>query len=123
VLDGSLDPFNVEGYPRAIVFLHAVIGLFILRWKLPYAGRPFKIWLLIVVFFLIGQSFLLVAPFLLPKNGKGDTSKSYWAYPLVGIGAMMAGALYYAVLVYIMPKLGGIPRKRRKSCLLIVRTL
>jgi hypothetical protein len=115
VLDGSLDPFNVEGYPRAIVFLLAVIGLFILRWKLPYAGGPFKIWLLIGVFFLIGQSFLLVAPFLLPKNGKGDTSKPYCAYPLVGIGGMMTGALYYAVLVYIMPEVGEVYLEKGES--------
>ena len=108
---------DVEGYPRAIVFFSVVIGLFLLRWKKPFAERPFKVFLPIAGFFLVGQSFLLVAPFLRPPGGKGDTSQPYWAYPLVGIGVMVSGLVYYVVLVHILPRIGNYSLKHEKIVL------
>ncbi|KUJ17477.1 amino acid transporter [Mollisia scopiformis] len=108
---------DVEGYPRAIVFATVVIGLFFLRWKKPFAERPFKVFLPIAGFFLVGQLFVLVAPFLRPPGGKGDTSQPYWAYPLVGLGVMFAGLVYYAVLMHILPRLGNYSLKHEKVVL------
>ena len=68
-------------------------------------------------FFLVGQSFLLVAPFLRPPGGKGDTSQPYWAYPLVGIGVMVSGLVYYVVLVHILPRIGNYSLKHEKIVL------
>ncbi|PVH80468.1 amino acid transporter [Cadophora sp. DSE1049] len=108
---------DVEGYPRAIVFFSVVIGLFLLRWKKPFAERPFRVFLPIAGFFLVGQSFLLVAPFLRPPGGKGDTSQPYWAYPLVGIGVMVSGLVYYVVLVHMLPRIGNYSLKHEKIVL------
>ncbi|KAL2071894.1 hypothetical protein VTL71DRAFT_13129 [Oculimacula yallundae] len=108
---------NVEGYPRAIVFLAAVVGLFLLRWKKPFAERPFRVFLPVAGFFLVGQSFLLVAPFLRPPGGKGDTSQPYWLYPLVGIGVMISGFMYYFILVHVLPILGSYTLKHEKMVL------
>lgn len=72
------DAFNfildVEGYPASILNLFVVLGLFILRYASPNAHRPFETWIIVPVFFLIAQGFLLTAPFLRPPGGKGDTS-------------------------------------------------
>lgn len=108
---------DVEGYPRAVVFFAVCVGLFLLRWKKPYVERPFRVWLPVAGFFLVGQCFLLVAPFLRPKGGKGDTSQPYWSYPLVGIGVMLFGVFYYALLVHILPGIGNYSLRHEKVVL------
>ncbi|KAG1775504.1 amino acid/polyamine transporter I [Suillus placidus] len=108
---------DVEGYPQQIVNLFIVIGLFYLRWKKPDAVRPFKVWWPLAVFFLAAASFLLVAPFLKPANGVGDTPPlPYYLYCLVGIGILLSGVLYWAAWRIMMPKVFGyelVPRKER----------
>lgn len=106
---------DVEGYPQQIINLFIVIGLFYLRWKKPNAIRPFKVWWPIAVFFLAAASFLLVAPFLKPANGVGDTPPlPYYLYCLVGIAIMFSGVLYWAAWRILLPKVFGyelLPRK------------
>ncbi|KAG1788730.1 amino acid transporter [Suillus plorans] len=108
---------DVEGYPQQIINLFIVIGLFYLRWKKPDAVRPFKVWWPLAVFFLAAAVFLLVAPFLRPPGGIGDTPPlPYYLYCLVGIGIMLAGVLYWAVWRIVLPKLFGyelVPRKEK----------
>ncbi|KAG2034092.1 amino acid transporter [Suillus americanus] len=108
---------DVEGYPQQIINLFIVIGLFYLRWKKPNAVRPFKVWWPLAVFFLAAAVFLLVAPFLRPPGGIGDTPPlPYYLYCLVGIAIMFAGVLYWAAWRVILPKVFGyefVPRKER----------
>ncbi|KAG1823761.1 amino acid transporter [Suillus subaureus] len=108
---------DVEGYPQQIINLFIVIGLFYLRWKKPNAVRPFKVWWPIAVFFLAAAVFLLVAPFLRPPGGIGDTPPlPYYLYCLVGIAIMFVGVLYWAAWRVILPKVFGyefVPRKER----------
>ncbi|EPE09823.1 high affinity methionine permease [Ophiostoma piceae UAMH 11346] len=105
------DAFNfiidVEGYPSAVLSAFVVVGLFILRWRAPDITRPFRVWLPVAFFFLVGQSFLLVAPFLRPPGGKGDTSLPYWLYPIIGIVVLIGGIVYWAVWRKLLPRLGG----------------
>ncbi|KAG1852540.1 amino acid transporter [Suillus subluteus] len=108
---------DVEGYPQQIINLFIVIGLFYLRWKKPNVVRPFKVWWPLAVFFLAAAVFLLVAPFLRPPGGIGDTPPlPYYLYCLVGIAIMFAGVLYWAAWRVILPKVFGyefVPRKER----------
>ncbi|KAI9820101.1 MAG: hypothetical protein M1832_003808 [Thelocarpon impressellum] len=106
---------DVEGYPGAIINTAVVLGLFWLRWKQPHLHRPFKTWLIVPVFFLAGQIFLLVAPFLRPPDGKGDTSLPYWLYPIVGISVLIGGAVYWAIWWLALPRLGGFDWVESKS--------
>ncbi|KAG2361224.1 high affinity methionine permease [Suillus spraguei] len=110
---------DVQGYPQQIINFFIVVGLFYLRWKKPDAVRPFKVWWPLAVFFLAAASFLLVAPFLKPANGVGDTPPlPYYLYCLVGIGLLFAGVLYWAAWRIILPKVFGyelVPRKERLS--------
>ncbi|CAK7236428.1 hypothetical protein SBRCBS47491_009633 [Sporothrix bragantina] len=104
------DAFNfivdVEGYPSSVINAFVVVGLFILRWRAPRLPRPFRVWLPVAFFFLVGQCFLLVAPFLRPPGGKGDTSLPYWLYPIVGIVVLAGGVVYWAVWRKLLPWLG-----------------
>ncbi|KAG1748473.1 amino acid transporter [Suillus paluster] len=108
---------DVEGYPQQIINFFIVIGLFYLRWKKPNAVRPFKVWWPLAVFFLAAATFLLIAPFLKPANGVGDTPPlPYYLYCLVGISIMFAGVLYWAAWRILLPKVFGyelVPRKER----------
>ncbi|KAL7782314.1 amino acid/polyamine transporter I [Trichoderma ceciliae] len=98
---------DVEGYPGAVINFLVVAGLFYLRWTEPKAPRPFKVWLPIAAFFMIGQAFQLVAPFLRPPEGKGDTNLPYWLYPVVGISILAASVIYWVIWWVAAPKLGG----------------
>ncbi|KIM84444.1 hypothetical protein PILCRDRAFT_818003 [Piloderma croceum F 1598] len=108
---------DVEGYPQQIINLFIVLGLFWLRWKKPDAARPFKVWWPIAFFFLVAAAFLLVAPFLRPANGIGDTPPlPYYLYCLVGIGVMFVGIVYWAAWRIVLPRIFGYeltPRKER----------
>ncbi|KAG2105845.1 amino acid transporter [Suillus discolor] len=106
---------DIEGYPQQIINFFIVIGLFYLRWKKPDAVRPFKVWWPLAVFFLAASAFLLIAPFMRPANGVGDTPPlPYYLYCLVGISIILAGGLYWAVWRIVLPKVFGyslVPRK------------
>ncbi|TFK39203.1 amino acid transporter [Crucibulum laeve] len=106
---------DVEGYPQQIINFFIILGLFWLRWKKPNAIRPFKVWWPLAIFFLAAAVFLMIAPFLRPANGVGDTPPlPYYLYCLVGIGIMLLGIVYWGVWRIVLPKIFGyelIPRK------------
>ncbi|KAH7055968.1 amino acid/polyamine transporter I [Macrophomina phaseolina] len=94
---------DVEGYPGSIVNGFVVLGFFWLRYAAPHTHRPFRCWSPVAVFYLVAQVFLLVAPFLRPPGGKGDTSLPYWLYPVVGIVILLGGVVYWAIWFRILP--------------------
>ncbi|KAJ4391793.1 hypothetical protein N0V93_005413 [Gnomoniopsis smithogilvyi] len=99
---------DVEGYPSSIIALAVVVGLFLLRWKVPDTARPFKVWWPVAAFFLVGQCFLIVAPFIRPPGGVGDTPPiPYWLYPIVGITVLIASVVYWFVWRVVMPRVGS----------------
>jgi amino acid transporter len=108
---------DVEGYPGSVINLLVVVGLLIFRWKAPEVPRPFKAWLPFVLFYLLGQTFLLIAPFLRPPGGKGDTSLPYWLYPIVGIAVLASGVVYWFLWRVALPKLGRYVLREEKTTL------
>lgn len=97
---------DVEGYPSSIINLFVVIGFFWLRYSQPNLARPFRVWIPVAAFYLAAQCFLIVAPFIRPPGGIGDTSLPYWLYPVVGILVLGGGVVYWAVVYWLMPKIG-----------------
>ncbi|OSD05040.1 amino acid transporter [Trametes coccinea BRFM310] len=108
---------DVQGYPIQVINLFVVIGLFWLRYRKPNATRPFKVWLTVAFFYLAAIVFLLVAPFIRPANGVGDTPPlPYYLYCLVGIGVLAFGALYWAAW-RLVPRWFGYEMVERKEAL------
>jgi len=106
---------DVSGYPVQIINLFVILGFFYLRWKKPNTPRPFKVWLLLAFFFLVATAFLLVAPFIRPPGGIGDTPPlPYYLYCLIGITIPLLGVLYWAMWKLVLPYVFGfrlVPRK------------
>lgn len=99
---------DLEGYPGSVINFMVVAGLFYLRYSEPATPRPFRVWWPIAAFFMVGQAFQLVAPFLRPPNGKGDTPPlPYWLYCVVGIALLFASVVYWLVWWVAAPKLGN----------------
>lgn len=98
---------DLEGYPGSVINFLVVAGLFYLRFSEPDTPRPFKVWWPIAAFYMLGQAFQLVAPFLRPPGGKGDTPPlPYWLYCVVGIVILLASVVYWFVWWVAAPKLG-----------------
>ncbi|KAK7227573.1 hypothetical protein V2G26_015576 [Clonostachys chloroleuca] len=98
---------DLEGYPGAVINFLVVLGLFYLRWKEPNTNRPFKVWLPVAAFYMAGQAFQLIAPFLRPPNGVGDTPPlPYWLYCVVGIAVLLASVVFWFVWWVAAPKIG-----------------
>lgn len=96
---------NVQGYPSQIINLFIIIGLFWLRYSRPNAIRPFKVWWPVGIFYLACVLFLIIAPFLPPQNGVGDTPPiPYYVYCLVGIAVMCFGVVYWASWRVFLPR-------------------
>lgn len=99
---------DVEGYPGSVINFLVVAGFFWLRYSQPTANRPFKVWLPLAGLYLVAQAFLMVAPFLRPPGGVGDTPPlAYWLYAVVGLAVLGVGVLYWAVWWKILPAIGG----------------
>lgn len=60
-------------------------------------------------------SSVIIAPFLRPDNGVGDTPPlPYYLYCLIGVAVLMVGVLYWAVWKLVLPhlfKFRLVPRK------------
>lgn len=98
---------DVEGYPGSVINFLVVAGLFYLRYSEPNTPRPFRVWWPIAFFYMVGQAFQLVAPFLRPPGGKGDTPPlPYWLYCVVGIVVLVASVVYWFIWWVAAPKLG-----------------
>lgn len=94
---------DLEGYPSSVINFLVVAGLFYLRWTAKHVHRPFRVWWPVAFFFMVGQAFQLVAPFIRPPGGKGDTSLPYWLASVVGIGVLCFGVVYWAFWQRILP--------------------
>lgn len=97
---------DVEGYPGSVIDFFVVAGFFWLRYAEPQLNRPFRCWLPVAAFYLVAQAFLMVAPFLRPPGGVGDTSLPYWLYSVVGIIILVVAALYWIIWRLVIPFVG-----------------
>ncbi|KAK0710716.1 high affinity methionine permease [Lasiosphaeris hirsuta] len=101
---------NVISYPLAIVNTAVAAGLVHLylnrkAWKW---DPPISASLPVVVFFMLSNIYLVVAPFVPPEEGQNVYENlPYWIHCVVGMAIIALGAVYWLVWAVIMPKLGG----------------
>ena len=56
----------------------------------------------------------MIAPFLRPPGGIGDTSLPYWLYPIVGIVVLVGGVVCWFVWQKVLPWIGGFKYEKGK---------
>ncbi|OBT62085.1 hypothetical protein VE03_08998 [Pseudogymnoascus sp. 23342-1-I1] len=104
---------NVISYPLAIVNVF-VAGALVHLYLHPSASHrptwapPFRATLPVVIFFLLSNIYLVVAPFVPPDEGQSIYEDiPYYLHCLVGIAILLAGAVYWVIWAIVLPKLGG----------------
>ncbi len=112
---------NVISYPLAVVNV-GVSGALVHLYLHPSASHrprwapPFRATLPVVVFFLLSNIYLVVAPFVPPDEGQSIyQSIPYWLHCVVGIAILLAGAVYWVIWAHIMPRIGGYELVRETS--------
>ncbi|KAL8347637.1 hypothetical protein RB601_002987 [Gaeumannomyces tritici] len=100
---------NLITYPLSVINVFVSAGLaylYLNRAKWDWAP-PYSASLPVVVFFLLSNVFLVLAPFVPPENG-GNVYKElpYWLHCVVGIIILIAGAFYWLFWAVILPKIG-----------------
>ena len=69
---------------------------------------PVRATLPIAAFFLLSNIYLVVAPFVPPSAGQNVYEHlPYYLHCVVGIGILLAGAVYWAFWAVLLPKIGG----------------
>ncbi|KAB5525515.1 amino acid/polyamine transporter I [Coniochaeta sp. 2T2.1] len=100
---------NLISYPLAIVNCFVAGGLlylYIYRVKWQW-NPPMSATMPVVIFFLLSNIYLVVAPFV-PPEGEDNVYESlpYWLHCVVGFGIILAGAVWWLIWAVLMPKLG-----------------
>ena len=68
---------------------------------------PISATLPVVVFFLLSNIYLVIAPFVPPEDGQNVyESLPYWIHCVIGFGIIFAGGVYWLVWAVILPKIG-----------------
>lgn len=98
---------DVEGYPAQFFALAICIGTLWLRKSRPDLKRPFKAWITAIWLRIALSACLIVAPFVPPKNGKGDVGFWYATYAVVGGGLLICGVVYWYLWTSLVPRLRG----------------
>ncbi|KAI8056836.1 amino acid permease-domain-containing protein [Syncephalis plumigaleata] len=88
---------SMSGYPQALFFAFTIAGLLVLRRTEPEKERPFRVWWIIAVIFLVFSAFLAVFPFVPPTNYSGSTP--YYLPSLLGLFFLLTGIPGWYIIV------------------------
>lgn len=99
---------NLYTYPGAWINAFVAAGLIYLhtrkseRWT-----SPWHTYLPITVVFLLSNAFLAVVPFIPPDGDWNADGYPYYVFPVVGVGVLLLGAVYWAGWTKVWPALRG----------------
>ena len=94
-------------YPGAWINTFVAAGLIYLHWNREKEqwDSPWHSWFIVNVIYMLSNIFLAVVPFI-PPDVK-STSYPYYVFPVVGVGVLVLGVVYWAVWTKLLPRLGG----------------
>ncbi|KAJ5126732.1 hypothetical protein N7448_007511 [Penicillium atrosanguineum] len=102
------DAFNfvvgLNTYPTVVLLTAVTVGLIKIRLtKGSDFSSSFTVPWGFLAFYMAGNTFLLVMPFVPPSNGKGSTSLPYWLSPMVSLAILALGIIYYVGRFILSP--------------------
>ena len=95
-------------YPGAWINAFVAAGLIWLQWKKSENwSSPWHTFLPISIIYFLANGFLAIVPFI-PPTGKTDPDGyPYYVFPIVGVGVLLLGAVYWVLWTRVWPKIGG----------------
>ena len=95
-------------YPGAWINSFVAGGLIYLHYT-PHEKwtSPWHTYLPIIVLFLLSNVFLALVPFIPPTGPADPNGYPYFIFPVVGVGVLLLGVIYWAGWTKILPRVGG----------------
>ncbi|KAF7540554.1 hypothetical protein G7054_g1229 [Neopestalotiopsis clavispora] len=95
-------------YPGAWINAFVAAGLIYLHWsKSENWTSPWHSYLPITVLYLLANVFLALVPFIPPDGDWNAEGYPYFVFPVVGVGVLLLGAVYWVCWTKIWPVIGG----------------
>ncbi|CAI0642235.1 unnamed protein product [Colletotrichum noveboracense] len=95
-------------YPGAWINGFVGIGLLYLQWnKKENWTSPWHTYFPITILYVLVNFFLCIVPFIPPNGSWTADGYPYYVFPIVGVGVLLLGALYWLCWTKIWPAFGG----------------
>ncbi|EFX06011.1 high affinity methionine permease [Grosmannia clavigera kw1407] len=100
---------NLYVYPGTVVNIFVTGGLLYLHYNRKKEGwlSPWHTPWPVAILFLLSNVFLMMVPFWPPAPGWDPEGYPYYIFPVVGVGVLVLGAVYWLVWTQIGPWLGS----------------
>jgi amino acid transporter len=99
---------NLYTYPGAWINAFVTAGLIWLQWnKKENWSSPWHTFLPISVIYCLANVFLLLVPFIPPDGSWTAEGYPYYVFPVVGVGVLILGGVYWGFWTKILPQIGG----------------
>lgn len=95
-------------YPGVWINAFVTAGLIWLQFnKSENWSSPWHTYLPISVLYVLANIFLVVVPFIPPNGSWNADGYPYYVFPVVGVGVLLFGAVYWAIWTKVLPAVGG----------------
>lgn len=95
-------------YPGAWINAFVAAGLIYLHYsKSETWTSPWHTFLPVAVLYLLANVFLAIVPFIPPNGNWNAEGYPYYVFPVVGVGVLILGAVYWTFWTKVFPAIGG----------------
>ncbi|KAL6354973.1 hypothetical protein LRP88_12331 [Fusarium phalaenopsidis] len=95
-------------YPGAWINGFVTAGLIYLHYnKSENWSSPWHTYLPISVIYILANIFLALVPFIPPDGDINADGYPYYVFPVVGVGVLILGGVYWSLWTKVLPRIGG----------------
>ncbi|KAF2712695.1 amino acid transporter [Pleomassaria siparia CBS 279.74] len=99
---------DLQTYPGAWINGSVAAGLIYLHYSKREAWTsPWHTYLPVAVLYLLLNVFLAIVPFVPPKGDWNSKGYPYYVFPVIGLGVLLLGVVYWVCWTKLWPKIGG----------------
>ncbi|KAF5553401.1 high-affinity methionine permease [Fusarium napiforme] len=99
---------NLYTYPGSWINGFVTAGLIYLHYKKSENWTsPWHTYLPISIIYLLANVFLALVPFIPPDGDWNADGYPYYVFPVVGVGVLILGGVYWSFWTKILPRIGG----------------
>lgn len=97
-----------KAYPGVWINGFVAAGLIYLQFKKSENwSSPWHTYLPVTLLFLAMNVFLAIVPFIPPSGSWDAEGYPYYIFPVVGVGVLILGGLYWTAWTKVLPSIGG----------------